>query len=285
MWQGCCKKTLLLSICCWQLTAAASAQGPEDLAAQWAPTIEQSFNTAGNSSQANPAQEDTSTVFNFDLDWRANNNWDNLNYYKLKPPAVYYSVVEAAKFYYLGYYFYYPRHVGAKAYANDFSGLAIVLEKLPAPGQGRLAGVLLYDDGGWQEISLLELRSTDSPVRVSISAGEHAIALREEASPPLTNIITCEPRKKGQAVTPEGTSSRSYQLVALDELWRHRGEITAGEAYGTLNNKANPGDLKDLPWRWQYKGVRWLSDPAGVFRLISGLKTPSGSYLYNPYAE
>lgn len=278
------KKIMLISICCWQLTAAAAAQGSMQLAAYWAPTVDQFFKTAGNSSQFSPAQEDTSTVFNFDLDWRANNNWENLNYYKLKPPMVYYSVAETEKYSYLGYYFYYPRHLGANPHGNDFSGLLVVVEKIAATGTGRLAGLLLYDDGGWQEINISRLRTVDNPVQVTISAGEHAIALRKETSPLPANVLTLEPQKSGPNVTAAGNI---YQLVSLDELWRHRAEILAGEAFGTLDDQADPNSptLKDLPWNWQYKGIHWLSDPAGLFRLLSGSKAPSGSYIYNPYTE
>jgi hypothetical protein len=184
------------------------------LAVRWVPTVDQYFNTAGNSSQANPAQEDTATMFNFDLDWRANNNWDNLNYYKLKPPAVYYSVVEGGKCYYLGYYFYYPRHLGGAPHGNDFAGLALALEKLPN-GQGRLAGLLLYDEAGWQEISLSDLPAADSPLRVAISAGNHTLALRD--SPPSGNVITSNPPTHG-----DNGLAESYRLVSLEELWQHR---------------------------------------------------------------
>lgn len=280
MWKGRCKKTLLFGICCWQLTAAGFAQGQEELATVFAPTVDQFFNTAGNSSQANPAQEDTATVFNFDLDWRANNNWDNLNYYKLKPPAVYYSVAETGKLYYLGYYFYYPRHLGAKPHGNDFAGLALAVEKISGNRQGRLAGVLLYDDRGWQEISLQEVCRTDSSVRVSISAGAHTLAFGEGKSPPMGSVITRKPSISGANSTAE-----VYQLISLDELWQRRREIQAGEAYGTLDAKAGSGDQPDLPWKWQYKGAHWLSDPAAVFRLISGNMAFASNYLSKPYAE
>lgn len=283
MFTGRCTKTLLLSICCWQLTTAAFSQGYEDLAALWAPTVDQFFNTAGNSSQANRAQEDTFTLFNYDFDWRANNNWSNLNYYKLKPPSVYYSVVEGDKHYYLGYYFYYPRHLGAKPHGNDFAGLAIAVEKTPANGQGLLTGILLYDDRGWREVSISALRTANSPLRMTSSAGEHAIALREEVSPLPANVLTCKPLKQSNNAAAEG---HDYQLVSLEELWQHHSEIQAGAAYGTLDIKADTGsDLKDLPWKWQYRGIYWLPDPAGVFRLISGNKDLTGTYLYNPYTE
>lgn len=271
MWKKHCAKALLLGICCWRLTAAASP-GQEAVALRWAPTIDQFFNTAGNASQANPAQEDTSTVFNFDLDWRANNNWDNLNYYKLKPPAVYYSVAETNRFYFLGYYFYYPRHLGASPHGNDFTGLALAVEKA-VKGADWLAGVLLYTDGGWQEVST---RSVDKPVRLGISAGSHELAVRREDRPPGGSVITC---------TPPQTGDGSYELVALTDMWKHRGEIQAGEAYGTLDDKTDSDqpELRRLPWKWKYRGVRWLSDPAAVFRLITGDKAFTGDYVTNLY--
>lgn len=274
--KGCYRTTLLVSICCWQFTAAVLANGQEELAALWAPALDQFYNTASNYSQANPAHEDTSTVFNFDLDWRANNNWENLNYYKLKPPAVYYSVVEDGKFYYLGYYLYYPRHLGGDPHGNDFAGLALALEKL-SNGQGRLAGLLLYDEGGWQEISLSNLPAAGNFLRVAVSAGNHSLALRN--SPSTGNVMSSYPPGRGG-----NGPATSYRLVSLEELWQHRGEIQDGEAYGTLEAKSS-GTLKNLPWRWQYKGVNWLADPAAVFRRLSGGKAFTGDYLSNPYAK
>lgn len=280
MLNGNLKKTLLLSICCWQLSGGAYAQEYSELAAWWAPTIDQLFNVAGNAAQANRAQEDTFTVYNFDLDWRANNNWDNLNYYKLKPPLLYYSVVESRQFYYLGYYFYYPRQVSANPHGNDFAGLAMAVEKTQVQGKGRLVGVLLYDDDGWQEIEVNG--PADSPVRLTLSAGEHAVRFNGKARPPGGNVLTCNPPQK--SVT-EGEVT--YGLVALDELWRHRGEIAAGANYGTLDYKTVNGSatLKNFPWKWRHKGKLWLSDPAALFRAITGKKALEGDYRYNPYME
>lgn len=263
------------------MTVAAAAQGNTQLAACWAPAVDQIYKTAGNSSQANPAQEDTSTVFNFDVDWRANNNWENLNYYKLKPPVVYYSLVETDTFAYIGYYFFYPRHLGANPHGNDFSGLLVMVEKVPASTTGRLAGVLLHNEAGWREISAGEVVALNPPLQVSISAGDHVLAMgadRELAG----NVLNFQPPKYVNNAFVEGDAS-CYRLVSLEECWQHRNEIQAGEAYGTLFN-TGPANLKTLPWNWQYKGVRWLSDPAGLFSLFKGGKTSPGDYVYNPYA-
>ncbi|HWR56116.1 MAG TPA: hypothetical protein VN462_06385 [Negativicutes bacterium] len=277
------RKILLLGICCCQITVAAAAPGNTQLAACWAPSVDQFYKMAGNASQTNPAQEDTSTVFNFDLDWRANNNWENLNYYKLKPPVVYYSLVETEKFAYIGYYFYYPRHLGANPHANDFSGLLAMVEKVPGSTTGRLAGVLLHNATGWREVGAGEVAALNPPLQVSISAGDHFLSLGADQEL-ASNVLSFQPPKYVNNAFVEGDAA-CYRLVSLEEVWQHRSEIQAGEAYGTLSTTGmGTTELKTLPWNWQHKGVRWLSDPAGLFRLFKGGKTPAGAYVYNPYA-
>src|SRR6266540_2329750 len=193
MFKGCLKKILMISIFCLNSTAIAFAGGYEQLAVFWAPNVYQLGNTADNSSQFSRTQEDTFTVFNFDLDWRADNNWSNLNYYKLKP-ALYYSVVDAGKYYYVGYYFYYPRHLCANPHGNDFTGLVMALEKLPTSEQGRLVNLLRYENGGWIEVDISEIKATDRPLSVTVSAGEHAILVGEKSSGLIPNLSIYKPR-------------------------------------------------------------------------------------------
>lgn len=281
MFAGKLKKILLLSMCCWQFAGGVLANEYEALAVWWAPTVEQSFIPANNAAQAYPAQHDTFTLFNFDLDWRANNNWDNLSYYMLKPPVLYYSVVAGRQFYYLGYYLFYPRHLGGSPHGNDFVGMVMAVKKTPGNGQGQPAGALLYDGTGWQEVNLRKLQAAGNSVVLAVSAGEHELALKETANARGGNVLLCKPAGKAAA-----DQEVAYELTALNELWQHREEIAAGAASGTLDYKTGGGgELKNFPWKWRYRGKAWLSDPAAVFRAVTGDAEMSGDYTYNPFTE
>lgn len=74
------------------------------------------------------------TKFNYDGDWIGNNNWDNLENYKLLP-YVYYSVVESANHWFISYALNHPRDtqlwhdLDLLKHENDMEGLLVMVEK------------------------------------------------------------------------------------------------------------------------------------------------------------
>jgi len=74
------------------------------------------------------------TKFNYDGDWIGNNNWDNLENYKLLP-YVYYSVVESENHWFICYAIFHPRdtqlwhNLDLLKHENDMEGLLMVVEK------------------------------------------------------------------------------------------------------------------------------------------------------------
>jgi hypothetical protein len=87
------------------------------------------------------------TLFNYDGDWRANNNWDHLNNFPL-PAHVYYSVVETCTHWFIGYAFFHPQDwtdgTVDQEHENDMEGSLAVVRKFgpSGPRLGRLEAIV-----------------------------------------------------------------------------------------------------------------------------------------------
>ena len=108
-----------------EASVAAATVSTKDLAAYWAPDFYQDVNdTYGYAS-------DYMTNFDYDGDWKGNNNWENMNNFPLRAYA-YYSVVETTTHWFIGYYDYHARDDGPiwlDAHENDMEGLLLVIRK------------------------------------------------------------------------------------------------------------------------------------------------------------
>ncbi|UCH32373.1 MAG: hypothetical protein JSV05_03060 [Candidatus Bathyarchaeota archaeon] len=98
-----------------------------DLALYWAPVWYQDTHSS------DPSELDYITNFNFDGNWRGNDNWDNLYSYDLKA-YIYFSVVETETHWFIGYYDFHPRdwtHLWSPAdcHENDMEGVLLVITK------------------------------------------------------------------------------------------------------------------------------------------------------------
>lgn len=74
---------------------------------------------------------DIPTRFDYDGDWRGDNNWENLENYPQNPSA-YFSVRETLTHYFIEYDFYYPRDDGPinlEKHENDLEGCILVIQK------------------------------------------------------------------------------------------------------------------------------------------------------------
>ena len=118
------------------------ARDPE-LAYHWAPIHYQ--DTAGN------GKADYITRFDYDGDWRALNNWDNLNRFPLRA-YVYYSVSETDTHWFIAYGFFHPRDWASATldflhgndqheHENDMEGLLMIVRKDGTP-YGQLEGMV-----------------------------------------------------------------------------------------------------------------------------------------------
>lgn len=263
----------------WMVSPALAAEY-EGLAAYWAPEADQLSKPSVHLAAHTEAKEDTFTLFNYDSDWRGNNNWDNIYFYKITP-AVYYSVVEDDRYYYIGYYFYYPRWGVTVRNENQFTGMLLAVKK-GHNNYGQLDRMALYNNGGWQ--SLKETyQGMNGGIRIKITAGSHQIVMQSANKLSKREGILLRP----EALLAKGNPSQltsGYKLVSMNELWNRRDEIKEAQMYKLSsgdNNKCGSG----LPWDWQHRGINWLSDPAMFFAALGKVPSSSNRYIVNPYQD
>ena len=106
----------------------ANMEGYRDLAAKYSPVIYQS-------TMSSSPLYDYLTSFNFDGNWKAMDNYDEIKKAGEVHSWVYYDVTETKSHYFIRYAFYWPVRFGiaegADAFANDVSGATVVVAKFP----------------------------------------------------------------------------------------------------------------------------------------------------------
>ncbi|MBC8015439.1 MAG: hypothetical protein H7X79_06810, partial [Sporomusaceae bacterium] len=225
------------------------------------------------------AKEDTFTLFNYDSDWRGNNNWDNIYFYKITP-AAYYSVVEDDRYYYIGYYFYYPRWGVRIRNDNQFTGVLLAVKK-SHKGYGQLDRMVFYNNRDWQSAKGI-YEGTYGNVRIKIAAGSHQLSMQSNNKLSKREGILLRP----EALLAKGSPSEltsGYKLVSMNELWNRRNEIKEGQKYQLSSGDNNK--CSSLPWDWQHRGINWLSDPKAFFAALGKVPQSSSRYIVNPYQE
>lgn len=124
---------------------------------------------------------DYMTKFNFDGNYQAKDNWNNLGNLDTVPAYVYYSLSETESHYFIGYYFFHPRDWGIEQgpidvplshHENDLEGVLVVVEKNPLVGYGLVIGMeaQAHDQQyqfsvctDWNRDGVLEQNMNDTP--------------------------------------------------------------------------------------------------------------------------
>ena len=159
------KKLFILLLTLYVCTLSASASEPlpseqyRDLAEHWAPTIYQDVN------ERFLVRADIPTRFDYDGDWRGDNNWENLENYP-QIPSAYFSVRETLTHYFIEYDFYYPRDDGPislEKHENDLEGCILVIRK---------------DDTPFGQLQLMETQAHNHWYQYSNDTAHH-VRLRE----------------------------------------------------------------------------------------------------------
>ena len=307
--------TLLLAL----LICATSAQALEghpseeyrDLAEYWAPTIYQDV------SERYLTRADIPTCFNYDGDWRGDNNWENLENYQ-QIPSAYFSVRETLTHYFIEYDFYYPRDDGpisAEKHENDLEGCILVIRKDDSPyGQLQLMETQAHNHW-YQYTNDPSISSGSDDIDGGILLDEHRPKIYLSANGIGTDaghgVKAYDGRPAnggdgivfkfitGDAVMPDDTSGSyvheyDYALITMDELWERRYDVGgAGHTYndwGHFHGDTYTDSSCTLPWIKDdpddgplYDGVYW-SDPAFFIDThLNGLGEFSHTYTFNPY--
>ena len=249
-----------------------NAAGAAAMIFRWAPVIYQQDN-----GRDPMARENTCTTVNYDRDWRANNNWENLPYYPPEP-AVYYSLVESDTHYFIGYYLYYPRHAGGSKHEHDMAGVMAVVQK-GGDQYGQMEMLLVYSNNDWLKLNGSHVRCENGRPILVVSAGTHDIANERPPGPggayplPLTG-------GQGSAAAHGG-----YRLADLQELWQHRNDIGQNRTFNSWGYfDSDSYRNAAAPWVWKYHKTNWLDQPAEMLQRIHGQASLPVKYLINPYA-
>ena len=236
-----------LSLCLALVLGAAAAAAGADanhrrLAEHYAPVV---------------FQESRSTVldfiakFDYDGDWKGDNNWRNAYLHDLTG-HVYYSVIESSNHYFITYAFYHPRDYTARPYEgfapkteheNDMEGCTVTIEKDGSPfGKAVLLETLAhdvffkYDNRDNRRVSNGSFKLDGSMTFVEgrpavyIEAEGHGVkaASRSVVASAGNNFPGIVYRYTGKGAVPESNRdpSASYELVSIeDTLWAYRFDV------------------------------------------------------------
>ncbi|QGP92329.1 hypothetical protein MGLY_17030 [Neomoorella glycerini] len=280
-----------------------------ELAAYWAPEIYQDTNATYG------YKADYITNFDFDGDWRGNNNWDNLDVYPT-PAYIYYSVTETETHYFIGYYFFHPRDDGPTTldkHENDLEGVLVAVRK-----DGSLYGSFQLMEtmahGNWYQYTndpniTTGLDNVDGGVLFSSShpkvfvqangqspwGGHGVFAYDGSEAPGGDGIVYIY---GGTAQVPVSGSGNyinvyNYALKSIDELWDRRNDIGDGRTFGrwgAFDGDNYNADAASAPWGWDdgddgatFTGDNFADPAHMVDTHLNGLGNFAHVYAYNPY--
>ena len=267
------------------LLGGASLAAGEDasrrrLAEHWAPVVFQ---------ESRSTVLDFITSFDYDGDWKGDNNWRNAYLFDL-PGRAYYSVIESTNHFFITYAFYHARDYTARPYEgfapkteheNDMEGMTLTIEKDGSQfGKVVLLETLAhdifykYDNRDNRKVSNGTLKLDGS---ISFVDGRPAVYIEAEghgvkaASRAQANSGSSFPgviyRYTGKAAVPESNRdpNATYDLVSIeDTLWAHRFDVGstfccadsysmnggATESIGSAFNGPIGGCAAKPPWGW-----------------------------------
>jgi hypothetical protein len=229
------------------------------------------------------------TRFDYDGDWRGDNNWRNAYLFDL-PGYVYYSVIESSRHYFITYAFYHPRDYTATPFEgfapkteheNDLEGCTVTVEKngtefgTPILLQTLAHDVFFkYDNRDIRRVAAGAMR-LDGPM--TFLDGRPAVYIEPEghgvkaATAAMIRTPAAFPglvyRYTGQGTVPRGNrdAQAGYDLISIeDTLWAHRFDVgstyccadqypmpgAGAEALGSAFNGPIGGCAARPPWGW-----------------------------------
>lgn len=282
-------------------------QSHKELLQYWAPDVYQDFNASGN--QLWPY--DYITSFNFDGDWKGNNNWENASSGS-KVPYIYTSIQETRSHYFITYNFFHPRDVGGTgdivdpidSHENDLEGALFVIKKSGA--YGTLEAVYTIAHTGYETYTGSQIAYNNNKVQLFVSSngpyGVHGHCVHmynsSQDNGGIKYVYDATADANGTLTEASWSPSQdnsyheeSYGLLSLDELWNRRYEFGSDSPfnrYGTFSGDGSGvpfmGSNKcNSPWFWS-KGL-WISDPAFLADQESSFTSMSHDYIYHKYFE
>ncbi|MBA2943683.1 hypothetical protein HZF08_36010 [Paenibacillus sp. CGMCC 1.16610] len=278
-----------------------------ELAAYWAPQIYQDVNADLD------VRADFITNFNYDGDYLARNNWDNLSNYN-ENAYVYYKVSETTTHYFIEYDLFHARDDAytrpLDAHENDLEGLFLVIKKDGSNyGSFQLMETMAHNQwydytndpnitSGTDNVDGGVLFNGSHPMVFCQANGQspsggHGVKAYDGSSAPGGDGIVYD--YTGVAQFPTNTSGSytnhyGYALIEWGDLWSRRNNPNIFASWGTFAGDNNTANSANAPWGWDdsddgpaLQGMNW-SDPAHQVDVhLNGLGNFSHTYVFNPY--
>jgi hypothetical protein len=296
------------------ITSFKSSGFDNEIAKRWAPVHRQDVDATGSHGLSGRA--DYITAINFDGDWVATNNWDNIANSAYSPTAhCYYSVTETSTNWFILYSFFHPRDwtdnillYGIDEHENDLEGVLIVIKKDGSTYGSIQAAVTVYHSDFYSyllaEASYQEnYESVDGTLQMQWYNDEwHPITSQEcrghgIKAHPYVDIdgdgIVYYPSMDDIAEAPESNydTDVKYKLVDVFEsggLWdqRNNSQLFSG---GSFLSSYGSGSA-NAPWNWEdddddIQRGHIATYPAGlVAEYFKNLGTYSFLYTTNGYS-
>jgi hypothetical protein len=251
----------------------------EQVAARFAPLI---YHDVASNPRA-----DFLTPVNYDGDWIANNNWDNLDRYELNA-TVYYDVRETRTEYYITYMFFHPRDysrvcIALVCHENDSEGTIVVVDK--ATLKERAVQSLAHNNidhisnplpvrlpAGYSDWS-----GRSNKIAVFIEGGGHGVKSMSGSVNRLSHEISAFKAASGEARgfdpaqddhflfyhggvadSYDGSQSGvfSYELRPVSELWKRRTDEGSGRLFSKIfKYRGARVEIGNIPG--SFAGERW----------------------------
>ncbi len=296
------------------ITSFKSSGFNNDLAKRWAPVHRQDIDATGSHSLGGKA--DYITAINFDGDWNATNNWDNIANSSYSPTAhCYYSVIETSTNWFIQYSFFHPRDwtdvpllYTLDEHENDLEGVLIVIKRDGSTYGSIQAAVTVYHSDFYsyllKEATYQEnFESVDGTLQMEWYNNEwHPITSQEcrghgIKAHPYVDIdgdgVVYYPSMNDVAEAPENNydTDVKYKLVdifAPGELWdqRYNNQLFSGGSFLSSHGSGSA----NAPWNWEDKDDdvqrgHIATYPAGlVAEYFKNLGTYSFLYTNNQYS-
>ncbi len=283
-------------------SSVGSAQNYDELVLHYAPIHIQNICKKGKNSLQ--GKSDQLAAFNFDGDWDATNNWENLETHKIKP-VVYYAVVESRSQYFITYAYFHPRDWTRTPFTkigqheNDLEGAICFVEKNDTKFGSITAVVTVfhhqlvyYSKSALEKLKLFN--EQDNYVTTQEAKG-HGCKLHEDLKKSNDYFSFYPNRHESISNTSDlknDTTLITYELINLfapNELWSQRTNSLFFEKDQTI--KGNNGKGANPPWLWQSNKWKKILPagavakyPSAVLHYIKNQNVIMDSnYLYNPY--
>lgn len=298
---------LTLAVPFFTNASTTHAASYSELAAYWAPQIYQDVNADLD------VRADFITNFNYDGDYVARNNWDNLSNYN-ENGYVYYKVSETTTHYFIEYDLFHARDDAytrpLDAHENDLEGLFLVIKKDGSNyGSFQLMETMAHNQwydytndpnitAGTDNVDGGVLFNGSHPMVFCQANGQspsggHGVKAYDGSSAPGGDGIVYD--YSGAAQFPTNTSGSytnhySYALLEWGDLWNRRNDPNIFASWGTIAGDNHTANSANAPWGWDdsddgpaLQGMNW-SDPAHQVDVhLNGLGNFSHTYVFNPY--